>query len=415
MRCLLKRITLAGVIAAVLAIVGLVADLAGLLEILPGTSTRMTGDFRIAIAGFAEKGRSGDSGIGTELAQGVYLRLEQAFDGLGPELTITVWGPDQVGTIKGQNSEERASSAARVAKKVGADVIVYGIVDVTNAMWQVTPEFYVSAENFYQAEEITGQHELGTPLPIAGRGNIADRIKVSRELDARIKALSHVTIGLAHYSVRDFEEALASFQSAEGIPEWGDNEGRQVLYILSGNAAMKCDDLSLARAYYQKSVRLDPDYSRGYMGLANVYYRLALKPFEETSDPSNTDASLITLAIETYEQAASAANQPPLSDISTKVHFGLGQAYLMQVYSGHEEAFDRATAEFEVVVEDYADGANPRVREIAAESHARLALIYELSGYTTRAIEEYQLAALLLYDNPDRQAYYERRVQELEK
>jgi hypothetical protein len=115
-----------------------------------------------------------------------------------------------------------------------------------------------------------------------------------------------------------------------------------------------------------------------------------------------------------YEQALQAENQPPFADIASKAHFGLGQTYFMYVYVGEDEVFNLAIGEFQSVIEDYADGTNPRIREIAAESHARLALIYELSGYTKRAITEYQLAATLLNDNPDRQRQYEQRILALE-
>jgi len=376
----------------------------------PQSTGRMTGDFRIAVAGFVQNGQSDDPGIGAGLAQGLYLRLVQTYNEIDPGFTVTIWGPDQIGMIKGQNRDERADSAAQIAKKVGADVVVYGMIDIGDVICQVSPEFYVSIGNFYQAGEITGQHELGEPIIIAGRGNIADRIEVSSELTSRVQALSCITVGLAYYSIQDFSEALDSFRLAEDIEGWGDGEGRQVLYLLIGNAAIKSDDFGTAEVYYRRSLELDPAYARGYLGLADLYYRRALQPFEETMDPAETDLGLISLAIATYEQATRIARQPPLADISTKAHFGLGQSYFMRVYAGEERAFDPAIAEFKAVIEEYAGGSNPRVTELAAESHARLGLIYDLSGRPDLAVESYQTAALLLRDNPDRRYLYEERA-----
>jgi hypothetical protein len=375
---------------------------------------RMTGNFRIAVVSFVEVGQSQKTQVGEQFAQEVYLRLQQTFDELKPDFTVTVWGPDQAGRLVGQTPEQRANLAAQIAERIGANIVVYGNIESVSTSWQLTPEFYVAAENFYQAEEITGQYQLGTPLEVDSLENPADRIEFSGKLTARTQALSYITIGLGYYAKRDFEKALTNFQAAEAVKDWEDGEGRQVLYILNGNASIKLDDLEAAQTYYQQAIDLDHEYARGYIGLANVYYQLALQPFEETKNPDDTDIELLDLAIAMYEQALQAENQPPFADIASKAHFGLGQTYFMYVYVGEDEVFNLAIGEFQSVIEDYADGTNPRIREIAAESHARLALIYELSGYTKRAITEYQLAATLLNDNPDRQRQYEQRILALE-
>ncbi|RLC71946.1 MAG: hypothetical protein DRI81_17015 [Chloroflexi bacterium] len=340
------------------------------------------------------------------------MQLEQTFNEIETGFKVEIWGPDQVDeTVKGQNHDEGARSAAQVAEKIGADVLIYGWVDTTDVIWQVTPEFYVSADNFYEAEEVTGQHNLGAPFSVMGQGNIATRREVSGEFTSRTRALARITVGLAYYSVRDFKTALSFLQSAGEIQEWEDDEGKEVLYLLVGNAAGRIGDLELARTYHQQALSLDPEYARAYVGLASVYYMSALKPYEETGSPMKTDLNLLSLAITTYKQAAQAAHQPPLSDIPVKVHFGLGQCYFMLVYSGNEELFAPAIVEFEAVIEAHADGANPRVLEMAAESYARLGLIYDLSGHSNWAIENYQKAASLLKDNPERQALYEGRAQ----
>ncbi|HEY4759614.1 MAG TPA: tetratricopeptide repeat protein [Thermoguttaceae bacterium] len=272
----------------------------------------------------------------------------------------------------------------------------------------------MTSKNFYEAQEIVGQHEIGTPLLLSGQGNIADRIEISGKLSARIQALSRITVGLAYYSVRRFDRALTILQSTETVEGWEDSEGKQVLYLLIGNAAGKLSDFGVAAAYYERSRKLDPDYARAYIGLANVDRSLALKLFEQTQNPADIDSDLIDQAVRTYQQAIKAAHQSSLSDVSTKVHFGLGECYLLRTYSGKEQSFDAAVGEFRAVIGEYADGANPRVRELAAESHARLGLIYDLSGHTDQAIKEYQMAATLLYDNPDRQLEYQQRAQKLQ-
>jgi tetratricopeptide (TPR) repeat protein len=187
--------------------------------------------------------------------------------------------------------------------------------------------------------------------------------------------------------------------------------------LLAGNAAGKNENFDLAQTYYEKSLSVVPEYARGYIGLAGVYYMYALEPFQATEKPSNIDLSWLEKSVNTYQLAFEAQLQPALSDIETKVHFGLGQCYLMQVYSGKTElnSFERALAEFALVIDEYGDGENPRVRELAGESHARVGLIYALSGQPQRAVEEYRNAVSLLESNPERRDLYQKALRNLQK
>ncbi len=133
-------------------------------------------------------------------------------------------------------------------------MVVFGTIDTTNTAWEVSPEFYVSLGNFYEANELTGQHAIGAPLIIAGQGNIADRIQLSNKFDSRVKILSIITIGLAYYSAQNFVQALEIFQSAGKITGWNDDEGKQILYLLIGNAAGKGRRFSISRKKLSKSV-----------------------------------------------------------------------------------------------------------------------------------------------------------------
>ena len=338
----------------------------------------------------------------------------RALSQLSPGFTVTIWSPDKVGNVKGNNAEERALSAENIAEKIGADVIVYGFIDTSQPIWQVTPEFYVTSNNFYEAEEITGQHQLGSPFSLVGQGTLIGRVDLSNKFDARAQAISRITVGLAYYSLHDYQKALETFQSAENISGWDENQGKAVLYLLEGNAALADNSLDAALLYLNKSLAIDPEYARPLISLGGVYYLQALQPFDKSQKPADTDLTLINKAIAEYNQAVLAKDQPALSDINAKVSFGLGQCYLMQVYSGNKTSLNPAIDKFKFVIDDYDNGANPRIREITAESHARLGLIYSLSGYPANAVQEYQLAANLLYDNPDRQKLYLDRAQSLQ-
>lgn len=293
-------------------------------------------------------------------------------------------------------------------------MVMYGVVDIREAGWFALPEFYIAETTFYQAEEITGQHELGAPFPIAGQGNIAGRIRASDEMALRTRILSQIVVGLSYYANEEYGKASETYSLIEEIEGWDEMAPYPIIPLLLGNASIKDEALDLAENYYQESISIDSEYARGYLGIANLHYRRALEPFEKSGNPADTDQELLTLALDTLEKAAAAQNQSSSADIPIKIHFERGQIYLMQVYSGQTDSFETAVAEFNSVINSYGDGANPRIRELAAESHARLALIYELSGYSSRSVEEYRKAAMLLSSNPERQLYYDQRATEIE-
>ena len=117
-------------------------------------------------------------------------------------------------------------------------MLVYGAIDASQPLWQVTPEFYVSSTNFSEAQEITGQHQMGEPFALAGEGGLLSRVDLSKKMDARAEAITRVTLGLAYYSLREYASSLATLQSAENIPGWQDSQGKAVLYLLEGHPSL---------------------------------------------------------------------------------------------------------------------------------------------------------------------------------
>jgi tetratricopeptide (TPR) repeat protein len=411
-----KNLSLSAIVGVALVVIGLIADISG----ISGYSLRqvffpekMPGVFNVAIADFAIVGNSDNANDGAELAGVVYLKLNESLSEINKNFTVTVWAPDKVGKIKGDTQQQRAKSAEKIAKRIGTDVLVYGLIDMSEPVWKITPEFYIASDNFYEAEEITGQYQIGETFTLVGQGNTAKRIELSEKYDMRAQVISRITIGLAYFSFRDYQHALESFQSAENIPRWDESPGKEVVYLLAGNAAMKAQDFDTSITELNKSLSIDSDYARPLITLGSVYYLQALVPFEKTKKPSDIDLEILDKAIEKYNQALQAKRQPALSDISSKVHFGLGQCYLLQTYAGKDVSLSIAVEEFQKVINDYADGKNPRLRELAAEAHARLGLIYDFSGYSRDAAQEYELAAELLFDNPERQRQHEKRAGEL--
>jgi tetratricopeptide (TPR) repeat protein len=374
----------------------------------------MVGDFRVAIAGFDIVGDIQNKKLGQELAQGVKLRLDQDLKEINPNLIMTIWGPEQVGDIKGKDQDSRAQNAAKLANDINADMVIYGFVDVNQLLWQVVPEFYLKDTSFIQAEEIVGQYEFGSPIAMPGNDNITGRVELGEQMTVRSKVLSRIAIGLAYFAIHNYDKSMNYLESTENIPEWTDDQSKKVVYLLIGNAAGKANQIAKAEEYFRESLIKDPNYARAYVGLGSVAYSQALAPYNVSKNPKDIDLANLEQAITQYHKALQSTDKPPLSDIEIKVHFGLGQCYILLVLSGNEKTFDLAVEEFNQVIKGYNNGENPRVQELASEAHARLGLIYRLSGFSDKALDEYKIALSLAEEYSERWNIYQSEISTLQ-
>lgn len=375
----------------------------------------MTGEFRIAIASFEENGSSLPSDIGYTVADGINIRLGDDLREIAVGPKVEIWGPDKIGTNKGKTPEERTKSASILATEIRAHMIIYGVVEETPNGMIVIPEFYLDTQGFHEGSEVIGQYNLGSPFTLPGADNPAWVYDFDREMQTRSDIISSLSIGLSYFAVHEYEKSLEVLQSIEAIDGWEEDQGKETLYALIGFAAGKAKQYDLTESALKKAIDINPDYARPYIGMANLNYILALQPFEESKDPADVDQELLDKCFTYLEKAESAPEKPPLAEAETKIHFSRGQCLWLKTYTGELPDFSSSVKEFEAVIASYNDGNNPRVRELAAESHARLGLIYRLTGDLPRALENYQIAVDLLADIPERQAQFQERADEIEK
>ncbi|KAA3654905.1 MAG: hypothetical protein DWQ04_33950 [Chloroflexi bacterium] len=399
---------------------------------VPGLD-RMTGDFNVAVAPFQVIGEV-ELARGEDVANSIYNRLNAVVEELD-EPVIHVWGPveprlNPVPIIEGQTATERAQAAAELAGEINADVIVYGIVDVVNGNWQITPEFFISSQNFQEASEILGQYRLGEPLLILGDDPSTLRITSGDKLRPRSEMIAQIAVGLTYYSITAYDRALTEFKQLEERGDLKNDSGAEVLYLLIGNtlgkqaAALRqnANDIDQenvdteatellieAIAYYEKALAIDPEYARGYSGIGSAAYLLAL------GDGSEVNKNQLLTSITSLNAGLAAQNKPPNSFVETKLHMNLGQSYLLLSFIDETVGFEPAIQEFDRVVADHEGLAEPNgiVRELAGEAHARLGLIAFESGNIDQAITAYETAIDLLFDRPERQALYQQRLNEL--
>ena len=376
-------------------------------------------NFRIAIADFDWVGNNEPENFSYDVADNIKLNLEASFAELRSP-TVAIWGPDKVGLITGETPEERATQAAQKASEIGADLILYGVIDGQTSEWKIQPEFYLSDQFLTDFQEITGQYSLGKPFILRGQDSlVAVRLNASEQMQKRTAMIPSIAIGLAWYVTQQYDRALVAFQEVAENPLWVEIGGQELIYLLVGNAAGKASLFDEAETAYLQALALDNQYSRAYIGLAGIRYIEALAPIKQadgSEDPSKANATLLYEALALYDQANQATNKPPLADIETKIHFGRGQSLMMLSFTDPTIVVAPAIAEFEAVIADFGDiqfPSNPRVRDLAAEAYARLGLIYLLYGAEQESANYYCNAIKVLPVGMAKKEIYSQRISDI--
>lgn len=368
----------------------------------PTKPEKMTGEFNVAIANFSvldENGKPLDSADGRKLADFIALRLKDSFDELNlKNIQYELWGPDLTGTVPGSDSTQREKAAKELAEKIGAHIVIYGAIQKTRRGFEFPPEFYVNYKGFTEAGDFTGEHDLGAPLALKlpfASNQIQD--VENPALSARATALSLITIGLAYYSIDDYGKALDYFKDALGTDGWLDTAGKEVGYLLLGNALVRLASkektttrLQDAIDAYEQALLIDADYARAEVGHAGTLYLIAL------GDPNNPSFETVELtkldeAEKEFQTALTEPNTPESANIPAKVHLGMGQIYFVRFAKGDAGALAQAKNEFEQVISEY-NGGNQSIAELTAFSYARLALIARVQNDAPTAIENYKKA-----------------------
>jgi tetratricopeptide (TPR) repeat protein len=293
-------------------------------------------------------------------------------------------------------------------------MIIYGVVEQTSSGMKVTPEFYLDRQGFHEGSELIGQYASAS-FSLPGADSPSWQFNFGKQMEIRTDIVSSMAQALSYVAVYEYSAALEKFQAIAAVPGWDDDQGKEVLYAWIGFTAGKVKQYDLTRSALAKAIEINPGYARPYIGMANLNYVLSFLPVTESKDINDVDQSLLDQCFEYLELAVQAPEKPPLADVDTKIHFSRGQCYWLKTYSGQLNDYSLATKEFQQVLDAYGDGANPRLQELAGESHARLGLIATVTNNPTEALTHYQDAVNLLSDNPERQADYQKAVNELKQ
>ncbi len=366
-------------------VVLLLLALAGLawFFILKPPGVMPKGSFNLAVADFTPSGKASQVDLkatSRQLSEWVFRSIQNLAPTRMPSPNYALRSPDELAAIKGATPEERRARAARVAADQNIDVLVYGVVAELNGQPVATLEFYVDPEIFNYASEIAGPNSLGAPVAFQPPLTPGEQSEVNRRLYTRVLALAYVIAGVQDLRHGKEPDAAIKFAEVTAMPDWPDQEGKEIAYLLEGAALQRTYDpltqpeaLQKAAAAYQKASQLNPLYPRSRLGLGSVTYELGLY-YDQDKALRGVDPSALATAGDLYRQSLAGSSPADPAYTRVKANFGLGLIHLTGAeFDLPGYSYQQAQEKFEQTLAAYdAAGAPLDLRWYAADSRAML-------------------------------------------
>jgi tetratricopeptide (TPR) repeat protein len=347
-------------------------------------------------------------------------------------MRIEVRGPAQFPEIRGASQAAQAQAAKQRALQIDADIVVYGTLSTDGNTTILQPELYLSDSIQGDTGELVGDHPWGSPIPLYGapESNPLATQMFGEPLSARTKALASMILGVWYYQAGQPGVALKHLQAAVQTSEWPDQDGKQLVYLFLGNAAERQGaqeqrkrnrdpgtvrrSFTQAVGYYQKALRIDPQYARAWYGIAETrFLQVGL-----SCQPDRTNRPLLAQVVRDLQQGQGATHRPTLANLDAKIAFGLGRAQVCMTLAGVADRRAQAQEQLSIAIRAFqqnpsGDPSNRRLREIAAEAYAQRGLLEttyantpDARAHDLRAVEDYKQAIALSADRPQRQPVF---------
>jgi tetratricopeptide (TPR) repeat protein len=385
----------------------------------------------IAVAGFNFLGEDDSQSTGTSFASTFSVKLEDSLSTLNSAMLVTpVWGPDLAGSLQGVAPDQMDAQAEALAKKIQADILVYGKIDASGQVWKITPMFYINPDYiFSDAIELLGPDQLGASIESGARNSSLKLQDLNMQILPRGRVFSTVIAGMTWYLLEDYRHALELFQIETLLPEADqESSSMKLVYLVIGNTYGKLfehdqqlTDLDHAEQSYNLALDSDPNYARGIAGLGSVTYQKALLSTIQSKNIKDADPDLLEQSLAYYQQADEMTPEPDVANLHSKIRLYEGQVYLAQALyifynqSGDEsEALQNAIDRFNQTLADYQANPSPDMKHLAAEAHSNLGLIERKMGNLASSADQYKQAIdLTELNDKNRRPFFQEQYQEV--
>lgn len=337
----------------------------------------MHGRFNIAVAEFVPVG-----GVDPDVADTVSQQVFRFLDDQANQITFEDVRVSN--TNIGQITS--AQQARSLAQRINAQVVIYGDVSPVGDHVLLTPQFYVAEAFRADVGELNGQQKLAEPitLPQEGLSPDSDPVKLLQE---RTVIMTQFTKTLVYLAVDDLPLAREAIRQAirhgEGQAPF---EGQEVLYLFASEIARLQKDPESAQSFVDRALSLNPEYGRGYIAKANIYY----------------DQEKLYQAKEYYEKARVQPDQPFGAYIPEKANLGIGNSCWVQLQYvlqnpepdpiGSAELEKCAFQHYQEVIDFYKEQKEPEtnLKEMAAWAYYGLGTLLREPSQAAEAERMYQ-------------------------
>jgi tetratricopeptide repeat protein len=331
--------------AVIALIVALVGGAAGLwIYLVPATMP--PGAFNVAVAEFSQIDDQGRERVTTDsalISRTLFTTIQGELQALSADYRAVVWHDSMsllqkrvtIGAITGATVASRSAAACRRATELGADMIVYGVLDAGSSPALLRLQFCVRNpsrdRDMGNLAELQAVDRLGGPVQV--ELPLSDvQSSVNPPLRVRTALLAKLVVGLRYELATNpnlslslkrakavFADALRYLEQQEGAAT-RENGGDLVQYFIgresfllaqeqSASPNEKSSSLEAARAALQQAIALNPQYARAWSALGSVYYartQLLARPQRLSTD----DLAQAIIAYQSAIAAAQAASDP---------------------------------------------------------------------------------------------------------
>lgn len=287
------------------------------------------------------------------------------------------------------------AQAARLAKRLNSDLIVYGNVTLDGETGTFLPSFYVS--NRTNDVEVGGYNQFARPIRF--NTNADSEEELTRILRTRAAILVNYIKGLVYLNHRQrtaemVEAAEYAFQQAVNEAETLEEpfQGQEVLYLMLSYVQKMGERYDEALLNLDKALELNPEYARALIGLGNIYYTQFVN--------GDDDPILLDQAWDYYQWAMEAKDRPPSAYIDTKAMIGFGNVQIMRVRHTRDlSLLDDAIQRYQWVVKRHEQLPGDRgLARLVAYAYRNLGWVYDLKGEFTAAEKAYRRCFALSTD-----------------
>lgn len=348
--------------------------------------SRMTGDFNIAVAEFTQVGDS-EPKVASILSQQVFRFLDD-------QAKLITFENVQV-AHKNIGWITSAEDAKALAKKINAQVVIYGDVTTIGNQVRLTPQFYIAEAFRANVSELNGQQRLAAPITFPIDSIVSSTPDPLELIQERAVIMTEFTKSLVYLATENLPLSKEAIDKAILYSErQGPFEGQEVLYVFASQIARLQGDKASARNFVDKALRINPAYGRGYIAKANVFY----------------DDGNLYQAIENYKKAKGLPDQPIGAYIIEKASLGIGNSCWVQLQYVNQTAKPDPAAvkdleqcaldNYQQLIELYTQQKNPEanLKEMTAWAYYGVGNIYKSRGQLQEAKKMYEQGLKLTTD-----------------